>query len=196
MSANSVSPPLGFTTRAESSEYFAGIARNELSECQSMLPRLNMRWRLSRGSGLPSLPRFDTSFMPLESRLSSGLGDVAAARVLQRAEVAREGHLLLVGELLVAEHQHGVAVHAGLDGSNVLEADGPGDVDAGYFPGENRTDLADHHGHGHLLAAGRPSCAASASIRLSRSGSLAKHGNFRSWHAPGLGFEARSCPAH
>src|SRR5262249_47536965 len=48
MSANSVLPPAGFTTRADSSEYFAGVARNELSECQSMLPRLKSRTRDSR----------------------------------------------------------------------------------------------------------------------------------------------------
>ena len=38
-----------------------------------MLPMLNRRWRLSRASGLPSLPRLDTSFMPVTSRLSCGL---------------------------------------------------------------------------------------------------------------------------
>ena len=43
MSANSVLPPFGFTTRADSSENFAGIGRNELSECHRQLPRLN-RW--------------------------------------------------------------------------------------------------------------------------------------------------------
>ena len=35
--------PLWFTRRADSSENFAGIGRNELSECQRQLPRLN-RW--------------------------------------------------------------------------------------------------------------------------------------------------------
>ncbi len=73
MSANSVFPPVGFTMRAESSEYLAGIARNELSECQSMLPRLNKRTRESRSRGRPSRPRLETSFMPTGRRLSSGL---------------------------------------------------------------------------------------------------------------------------
>src|SRR5262245_51124826 len=72
MSANSVLPPTGFTTLADRSEYFAGIGRNELSECQSMFPRLNSRTRDSRDSGWPSRPRFDTSFMPTWRRLSSG----------------------------------------------------------------------------------------------------------------------------
>src|SRR6266545_2372561 len=73
MSANSVFPPFGFTTRADSREYLAGMARNELSECQSMLPRLNARSREARSSGRPSLPRLETSFMPTCRRLSSGL---------------------------------------------------------------------------------------------------------------------------
>ena len=47
MSANSVLPPFGFTTRADSSENFAGIGRNELSECHRQLPRLNRCARLS-----------------------------------------------------------------------------------------------------------------------------------------------------
>src|SRR5919206_392137 len=72
MSAYSVLPPTGFTTRAERSEYFAGIARNELSECHSMLPRLKRRCRESRSSGAPSRPRFETSFIPTWSRRSSG----------------------------------------------------------------------------------------------------------------------------
>ena len=37
-----------------------------------MLPRLKARSRESRGSGRPSLPRLDTSFIPTCSRLSSG----------------------------------------------------------------------------------------------------------------------------
>ena len=115
MSANSVLPPIGFTTRAESREYLAGIARNELSECQSMLPRLNRRWREARSSGRPSRPRLDTSFMPDLEALVLGLGDVAAAGILQGAEVPAERHLLLVGDRLVVEDEHGVAVHARLD---------------------------------------------------------------------------------
>ena len=72
MSAYSVLPPFGFTTRADSSEYFAGITRYELSECHSMLPMLNARWRESRSRRRPSFPRFETSFMPTVSRRSSG----------------------------------------------------------------------------------------------------------------------------
>ncbi len=56
--------------RAESSENFAGIARYELSECQSSLPRLNMRRRSSRASTLLSLSRFEMSAMSKDSRRS------------------------------------------------------------------------------------------------------------------------------
>ena len=88
MSANSVLPPLSTTTRPERSEYFAGIARNELSECQSWLPRLNSRRRSSRASGLLSCPRFETSSISGLSRCSCGLRDVAAGGVLDFAEIA------------------------------------------------------------------------------------------------------------
>ena len=72
MSANSVLPPAVATVRAERIEYFAGIARKDESECHSRLPRLNMRRRSSRASGLPSLSRFDTSIMPDFRRSSCG----------------------------------------------------------------------------------------------------------------------------
>jgi len=51
MSANSVCPPRSTTIRPDSSEYFAGTARYELSECPSRSPRLNIRRRLSLASG-------------------------------------------------------------------------------------------------------------------------------------------------
>ena len=97
MSANSVLPPFGFTTRADSSENFAGIARNELSECHRRLPRLNRRRRSSRRSGLPSLPRLETSFEAGRQPVVLRPGHGAAARVLDLAEIARERELLLVG---------------------------------------------------------------------------------------------------
>ena len=104
MSANSVLPPTGFTTRAESREYLAGIARNELSECQSMLPRLNRRWREARSQGPAVAPEVGhVAHAYLESPVFR-LGDVAASGVLQDAEMEAEGHLLLVGDLLVVEH--------------------------------------------------------------------------------------------
>src|SRR6266853_1035901 len=129
MSAYSVLPPTGFTTRAESSEYLAGMGRNELSECQSMLPRLNARWRESRSIGRPSLPRLDTSFIPTCSRRSAG--------VLQRAEVDAEGHLLLVGDLLIVEDQHRVAIHARVDGRDLVARQRTREIHAGHLAGED-----------------------------------------------------------
>ena len=76
--------------------------------------------------------------MPVGEALVLRLGDVAAARVLDGAEVARERHLLLVGELLVAEDEHGVLVHAGLDGRHLVRRQRLGDVDAGDLAGELR----------------------------------------------------------
>ena len=37
--------------------------------------------------------------------------------------MAGEGELLLVGDVLIAEHQHGVLVHAGLDRRNLIAAE-------------------------------------------------------------------------
>ena len=53
--------------------------------------------------------------MPVFRRSSLRLGDVATLRALDLAEVLRERHLLVVGDVLVMEDQHRVAVHAGLD---------------------------------------------------------------------------------
>src|ERR1700754_3092755 len=114
MSANSVLPPFGLTTRADSSENFAGIGRNELSECHRQLPRLNRWTRLAvlaevgdvvEAGGEPRILRLD---------------DIAAARILALAEIQRERHLLLIGDILAVEHQHGVFVHAGFDIGGLL----------------------------------------------------------------------------
>jgi hypothetical protein len=77
-----------------------------------------------------------------------GLGDVAAARVLDVAEVAGESHLLLVGDGLAGEHQHGVLVHARLDGGHLLARERLGDVDAGHLADEDRVEGTDGDGHG------------------------------------------------
>src|SRR5690349_1791841 len=64
------------------------------------------------------------------------LRDVAALRVLDRAEVDREGHLLIVADALIAKHEHRVAIHAGVDGGNVGGRRRLAQVDAGDFSGE------------------------------------------------------------
>ena len=59
-----------------------------------------------------------------------------------------EGELLLVVELLVVEDEHGVLVHAGVDGRDLVRGQRLGQVDAFHFRGEARADLAGDHGHG------------------------------------------------
>ena len=49
----------------------------------------------------------------------------------QFTEVAAEITLLLVGQWLVAEHQHGVPIHARLDGRDLVGGQRAADVDAG-----------------------------------------------------------------
>ncbi len=137
MSANSVLPPADGMSRADSSEYFAGTALNELSECHSRLPRLNSRRRSSRARSWLFLSRLEMSLTSIDSRRSLPLRDVAR-RLLQRAEVAAEGQLGFVGEVLVVEHQHAVLVHAGRDRRGIGVRQRPGDVDAGDLAREER----------------------------------------------------------
>jgi hypothetical protein len=63
--------------------------------------------------------------------------------VFQLAEIAAECLLLLVGQFLVVEHQHGAAVHAGFDRGDVILAERLSDIDAGHLAGEDRGELAD-----------------------------------------------------
>src|SRR6185437_681106 len=71
----------------------------------------------------------------------------AAAGIFALAEIAREGELLLVGYVLVAEQQHGVFVHAGFDVGGLLRRQRLPQVDAGDFAKEMRVNLPDRHGH-------------------------------------------------
>ena len=58
------------------------------------------------------------SFRSMLMRRSCGRRDVAG-RLLERPELAAEGELLVVVELLVVEHQHAELVHAGMDGGDL-----------------------------------------------------------------------------
>jgi hypothetical protein len=75
------------------------------------------------------------------------LGDVVAGGVLDLAEIARERHLLVVGQLLVVEDEDGVLVHAGLDGGDVLAAERLGEVSARDLADEDGMELADRDRH-------------------------------------------------
>src|ERR1700730_5001258 len=114
-SANSVSPPpIGpgdGTSRAESSEHFAGTRLNELSVCQSWLPRLN-RLRRSRCAGVI---RID----------------------LERAKAATEGELLLIGYRLLREDEDAVAVESRLDLGEDFGRHRAAQVDAPHFGAES-----------------------------------------------------------
>jgi hypothetical protein len=73
----------------------------------------------------------------LPEALVLGLGDVAAPRILQPPEVLAEDHLLLVGDLLVVEDEHRVAVHPRLDGRYLVARKGLDEIDSGYFAHEH-----------------------------------------------------------
>jgi len=75
------------------------------------------------------------------------LGDIAAARVLALAEIQRECHLLLVGDVLAVEDQHGVFVHAGLDLDRLVPGQGLAQIDARHLADEMLVKLADRNRH-------------------------------------------------
>ncbi len=76
-----------------------------------------------------------------------GFGHVAVHGRLDRAEVATERDLLLVAQRLVVEHEHRVAVHAGLDRRDLVGAERPAQVDAFDLADEERVQLADADRH-------------------------------------------------
>ena len=73
--------------------------------------------------------------------------DMPSGRRLQRAEIARERALRIVGQLLIVEHQHGVVIHAGLDRRDILTRQRLRDVHARHLAGELRMDRADAECH-------------------------------------------------
>src|ERR1700704_4020370 len=76
------------------------------------------------------------------------LDDIAAARVLALAEIQRERHLLLVGNVLIAEQQYGVFVHAGLDVGGLLRRQRLSQIDAGNLAEKMRVKLPDRDRNG------------------------------------------------
>jgi len=71
---------------------------------------------------------------------------------LQLAEMPGERDLLRVAEILVAEHQHGVAVHAGLDRGDLVGRERLGTVDTADLTGKGRVELIDRDRHPRLLS--------------------------------------------
>jgi hypothetical protein len=74
-------------------------------------------------------------------------GDVAAARILDAAEILAERDLLIVGNALVAEYQDGVTVHAGLDRGHLFRRHRLAQVGARNLADEDRMQRADGYGH-------------------------------------------------
>ena len=98
------------------------------------------------------------SFRSMLMRRSCGGGDVAG-RLLERAERAAEGELLVVVDRLVVEHQHAELVHAGMDGFHFCGRERLAQVDAGDDAREegavDRIDGFDVDGHGAFYPVGR-----------------------------------------
>ena len=87
--------------------------------------------------------------MPGPSRCSSRRRMWPGGRIaLELAEMAGEGDLLFVGDVLLAEDENGVLVHAGLDRGDLLGAERLAAVDPGDLSGEHRMQRADRNGHG------------------------------------------------
>jgi hypothetical protein len=70
-------------------------------------------------------------------------------RALSRwPKIQGESQLLLVRDVLIAEQQHGVFVHAGFDVPRLLIGEGLSQIDAGDLAEKMRMKLPDRHGHG------------------------------------------------
>src|SRR6516165_11564982 len=133
--------------RPERIEYFAGTGRNEpqpvaeLEEPHAVFGRHDpavlvevREIRHARTEALLLAP-----------------ADMSGRRVaLELAEVAGEGELLLVGDVLLAEHKNGVLVHAGLDRRHFHGAERATAVDPGDLPDKHRMQRTDRNGHGGL----------------------------------------------
>src|ERR1700694_1659604 len=76
------------------------------------------------------------------------LDDIAAAWIFALAEIQRERQLLLVGNVLISEQQHGVFIHAGFDIPCLLRRQGFAQIDAGHLAEKMRVKLPDRDRHG------------------------------------------------
>ena len=66
--------------------------------------------------------------------------DLPQAKI-ERTEGAREYHLLLLIERLVPEHEHGIAVHRGVDLRYDRRIEGLAEVDPRHLADKERVDL-------------------------------------------------------
>ena len=68
--------------------------------------------------------------------------------VLALAEIQRKGQLLFVRDVLVAEQQHGIFVHAGFDVGRFLRRQGLAQINARNLAEKMRMKLPDRDRHG------------------------------------------------
>ena len=73
--------------------------------------------------------------------------DTAAGRILDLAEIAGEGDLLVVGDVLVVEHQDRATIHPRLDRPDLVARRGRPQIDARYLADENGVHLANRDRH-------------------------------------------------
>jgi hypothetical protein len=108
----------------------------------------------------PVVPRVDLAVLVEVGHVGKSGGEALIARgaqagadgVLDVAQAPREGKLLVVGDQLIVEHEHGVLVHAGVDGLHLLGGEGgTGHVHAVDLRSEAGTDLTHRDGHGGRL---------------------------------------------
>ena len=71
-------------------------------------------------------------------------------RQLDLAEAAGKSELLLVVDILIAEDEDGIFVHAGMDVGDVLRRERPAHIDAFDLAGKAGADLTDMTGIGGL----------------------------------------------
>ena len=100
------------SSRADSSEHFAGMRLNELSVCQSWLPRLNRLRRSSRASISPfGVEVGNVGDVRAQPHLCAGIVRIN----LERAEEPAKRQLLLVAHRLVRKDEDTVTIECCVD---------------------------------------------------------------------------------
>ena len=159
-------------TRACSSEYFAGVGLNELSECQSILRRLNRRRGIVRSQCLTIAVEVgnvaDPYAKPAPLRLASVRAlaqtfEIIAYRadrkrdyatrgrdrrdtvrgLFKRSEITAKRQLLSIVNSLVMKNENREAVHPRLDGCDGFRSGGLTQVDAFDLPEKVRMGRID-----------------------------------------------------
>ena len=75
------------------------------------------------------------------------LGHIAASRILDLTEIAGEGNLLLVGNVLIMKNEHGETVHARFDRRDIGARQLLFQVGSRDLADKHRVDLTDRDRH-------------------------------------------------